>query len=176
MDVDLRSPPSRLVGLLAACVALVLGLVLVAVAPGRAGASIEIHNSDATSLLGQIEKGKCSIEGRRDKVFGARGKSTDGAFELFVSVNQWRGFRSTYPLFFGAEQPANFALTGPGGPYSNLNPIPGTPPGVVGGGAIAFEKKGKLMSLGFVPAPNQDFSQAVTITGAMKCKYPKKKK
>ncbi|MGH2994386.1 MAG: hypothetical protein ACRDL1_12750 [Solirubrobacterales bacterium] len=63
---------------------------------------------------------------------------------------------------------------GGGATYSDIFSIPGTPPGVVGGGAIAFEKKGKVMSLGFRSTPNQDFSQGVTVFGTMKCKDKKR--
>ncbi|MGH2963028.1 MAG: hypothetical protein ACRDL3_12670 [Solirubrobacterales bacterium] len=178
MDADLKSRGLRFACVVAAGGALVLAVAVLAATPASAGAAIEIHpaTGETGTPLGTIKKGKCRLEGPKgDKVLADKGKSTDRAFELIVSINQWEGFRDTYQLFFGSEQPANFALVGPGGPYSNLNPIPGTPPGVVAGGAIAFEKKGKRMSFGFFGAPNQDFSQGVSITGAMKCKYPKKK-
>ncbi|MGH2994387.1 MAG: hypothetical protein ACRDL1_12755 [Solirubrobacterales bacterium] len=71
MDVDLRSPGSRLEG---------------------AGTAIEIHPSTgvAGEPLGTIKKGKCRLKGTNpNKILLAGGKSTDGAFVLNVQVREW---------------------------------------------------------------------------------------
>lgn len=152
--------------------ALMAVVLVTALAPSAAGAAIEIRGSDEqAALLGTIKKGKCGLKGKKaNRRFRAVAKSTDGAYELSVVVSEWHGYRRSYSFFYGASEPGSFYLRGPDDDYSNLFPIPGTPPGVVGGGGIAFGNKGRRMSLGFAPAGNRDFSRGVVIAGAMKCK------
>jgi len=176
MDVVPKSRASKAAYLVAGGVALLLGLAILAVTPVSAGAAIEIRPStDPTAApLATIKKGKCNKFG--DLWLGG-GKSTDKAWDLFVEIVDFDGYGPDYSLFYGTDRPAWFELKGPGGPYSNRHPIPGTPPGVVGAGAISFGgKKGKKLSIGAYAAPNEDFSQGVSFVGAMKCKYPKKKR
>jgi hypothetical protein len=64
---------------------------------------------------------------------------------------------------------------GPGGPYSNEFPIPGTPPDTVGGGAIKFSANGKRVAAGLAPAANEAYTEGVIFAGSMKCKYRKRR-
>lgn len=153
-----------------------LAVVAVSLLPAVASAEIKIYDSDGAALLGEIEKGKCKVSGGKgNKDFFADGRSTNGTYTLDVNIIQaWKGFGRDYSLFYGAEDP-NFFLIGPGGPYSNVYPIPGTPPGAVGGGGIHFARDGKKLRIGFAPAYDSHLNSGLVFAGSMRCKYPRRR-
>jgi hypothetical protein len=72
----------------------------------------------------------------------------------------------------GANADPYVVFTAVGGTrYSNLNKPPFPSPG---GGQVHFAKHGKLMGVGYSPAYSNDGSDAVSFTGVLTCKYPKR--
>jgi hypothetical protein len=125
-----------------------------------------------------IKKGKCAVTGKKGKKeFVARGESPEGwELDVYILNETWGGVKDDYTLYFGLRDPG-FDLFGPDGEnYSNQFPIPGTPPGVVAGGAIKFARDAKKLSIGFFSAPNREFTRGFGFAGAMKCKYKRGKK
>jgi len=166
-----------------ACACIVGSLLLLGAAEtATAAPAIEIHQDvegEIGPLLGKISKGECFRKKTGAFAFSAFGPSTNKSYELVVRIpsRDWRGFGHHYSLFYGSHDPAFFGLTGPRHElFSNTFPLPGTPPGVVGGGAIVFKGKGSLMSIGFEPAFNEAADEAVFIFGGfLKCAGPRTK-
>ena len=157
--------------------ALIAAAVAMAIAPAAASAAVDIYeSSEAATHLATIEKAKCAVKGKKgDKYFLASGESPNGwDLDVFIYESFWGGVKDDYTLFYGVRE-VGFDLYAPDGTlYSNQFPIPGTPPGIVGGGAIKFGKKGKKMGIGFSAAPNREFTQGVVFAGGLKCKYKRK--
>lgn len=153
-------------------------LLVACLLPAAGAATVKIYDTDGNKLLGEIDSAKCKIgkgDGKGGKDFSAVGRTKDRSYTLDVQIlRSWRGFGEDYSLFFGLEDPA-FFLHGPDDLYSNAYPVPGTPPGTVGGGAIHFSGNGKQLRIGFAPAANEAFTKSVVFAGGMKCKYPRKR-
>jgi hypothetical protein len=150
---------------LGACLA-----ALALAAPAQAEISIV---DDAGNVVSEIKKGKCKVTGKKGKKeFVGFGESPEGwELNVYILNESWGGVKDDYTLFYGVRD-VGFDLYGPDSElYSNQFPIPGTPPGLVGGGAIKFGKHGRKLAIGFAPAPNRDFTRGVSFAGAMKCKY-----
>jgi hypothetical protein len=157
--------------------ALIAAAVAMTVAPAGASAAVDIYeSSEAATHLATIEKAKCAVKGKKgNKRFHASGESPNGwDLDVYISESFWGGVKDDYTLFYGVRE-VGFDLFDPSGTlYSNQFPIPGTPPGIVGGGAIDFGRQGKKMGIGFSAAPNREFTQGVAFAGALKCKYKRK--
>jgi hypothetical protein len=100
---------------------------------------------------------------------------TGRAFRLTVDIDVWRGFGHAYPLLrAGATTSGTVVFVhAPGGHvYDSSIAVPGSP----GGGAVAFARGGKAISIGGVFFEDGDMSRGVVVTGAMPCTKPKKKK
>jgi hypothetical protein len=154
----------------------ILGMAIVA-AP--ASATLTIYDSDMNELA-TIDKAQCKLRkaaGPTKSRFIAFSlpKEANWTVAVFIPNNTWHGFGFSYPLFYGADPTAYAFSKSPAASYSNAYPIPGTPPGIVGGGAINFSPKGKAISVGLDPAPNADYTSGVIFAGSMKCKYPKRR-
>ncbi len=158
-------------GLWFAAIAVLLSLV---VAPS-ATAKVSIL-AEGGQKVDTISKGKCRVSGKRgSKDFFATAKSDGGRFVLtaFIDAPVFRGFRHDYTIFYGGEDPQVFLhRRSDDEVFSNFK-IPGTPAGVVGGGAIDFGKGGRRMGIGLAPAPNKSFTEGYTFAGVIPCKYPK---
>jgi hypothetical protein len=116
------------------------------------------------------------VKGKKgNKYFLAFGESPNGwDLDVYIYESFWGGVKDDYTLFYGVKE-VGFDLFDPSGTrYSNAFPIPGTPPGIVGGGAIDFGRQGKKMGIGFSAAPNREFTQGVAFAGGLKCKYKRK--
>jgi hypothetical protein len=114
--------------------------------------------------------------------FNATASETQGRDTLRVYIQDFnfKGY-VTYPIKLsdaavvqvnvGIREPT--AGLGPGPHYySNLNVPPFPSPG---GGQLRFTQKGALMGVGFSPMYSRNFADAVTVTGVLRCTYPKKK-
>jgi hypothetical protein len=149
----------------AAVAALILAAAPTALARGTHYVRV-IDSSDhivATFLTAKCVKNK--------RGFFATTPHPDGQKYLHVRIEEFTGFHN-YDLTVGANADPYvvFAATD-GTRYSNLNRPPFPSPG---GGQVRFAQHGKLMGVGFFPAYNNDGSDAVTFTGVLKCKYPKR--
>jgi hypothetical protein len=160
---------------------LVVVAVLATIAvPVRASAEVTIYNSDESmQVLATFQKASCRLNkaGGPSKIrFSAFSlpKNTTWTFAVFISNFDWHGFGGDYPLMFG-DQHTIAEVFGPGGPYSNEFPIPGTPPGTVGTGGIKFSPNGRKISIGAYGLPDEAFTSGVSIVGAAKCKYPRRR-
>jgi len=160
-----------------------LGLVVIAaslaiaVTPSASSAAVDIYeSSEAATHLGKIKKAKCAVKGRgQNKEFRASGESSNGwELDVYIYEGFWGGVGDKYTLFFGVRE-VGFDLYAPDATlYSNQFAIPGTPPGIVGGGAIDFSRQGKRMGIGFSAAPDRTFTRGVVFAGGLKCKYKRR--
>jgi hypothetical protein len=137
-----------------------------------ASAEITILNGGTGAKEGEIQKGKCGVKGKKqNKEFHAIAESPNGwELQVFVYPGHWRGFKHDYELHYGARE-VGFDLYAPDQElFSNQFPVPGSPPGMVGGD-LRFANKGKRMAIGFSPAPNRSYTKSVSFAGGMDCKY-----
>jgi hypothetical protein len=143
-------------------------LIAVLAAAASADAAIKIYEtSQEARQLGKIKAGKCRVRGRgENRHFRASAKSTNGDYELEVTILQWRGYRQDYSLRYGTNNPGVFYLAGPRGPFSNI--FADYASGISAGG-IAFARGGSKMSVGFLPSPNRSGRKGVVLAGAMNC-------
>jgi len=159
----------RIVVSTTAALALTTGLL----APASAQASVKAFGNGENGLfeLATFKTAKC----RKGK-----GKSEE-SLKFTATAKSSNGYRLSVDLFTrGLEHnlayggPNQFTVEGPAGVWSNLNVPPNAPPG---GGGIEFNRKKTRMGLAFSPAfPSAGGSVTASVTGGLKCKYPKKKK
>jgi hypothetical protein len=155
-------------------------IVVSAALPTGAGAEVKIYDTENLALLGTIAKADCKVVKRpiKDKFLAFSNPRAPFSLEVFIEKTAWHGFRGNYPLLHGGQD-VTFDLFGPsesGDLFSNSFGIPGIPPGTVSGGAIRFSNDGRRLSIGFAPAATSDFTQGVVFAGAMKCRYPARRK
>jgi hypothetical protein len=148
----------------------IAAMVLALVAAAPATADIKALDGNSGDLVTKWDSAKCKV---KKGEFLAVAKAPGN---WFLDINLTAGFsgfgNAPYPLIYGQKDP-NFFVSGPGGLFSNQF----SPPGVEGqpGGFVNFSANGKMMSIGFSPAANEDLSAGLSIGGGVKCKYPKKR-
>jgi hypothetical protein len=160
--------------------AVLFALVGLAIAAGSARAigpremDVSQLSDNGDSLVATFTTAKCQRSKKKNALlnFTAKAISTNKAWTLRVYLKDFNGF-TDYPLAYGGDADPWFTVIGPSGFYSNLESPP-EPPG--GGGGLAFSPAGKRMSLGFVPTFDKTLNQGVSVAGAVKCVYPKKKR
>lgn len=149
-------------------------VALAALTCAAAVATVKVYDSETAASLGEVRKAKCKLKRDADgRFFVAGSESTNGDFTLNVNVLDWQGFKQDYTFYLGAQDPS-FFLTASYGVFSNVYPIPGTPPGAVGAGAVSFRRDGKKLGIGAYLAPNEDFTRGVKFAGSLKCVYPRR--
>jgi hypothetical protein len=157
--------------------ALIGSILMLALAPSFAGAAIKVYDSSAAmTYFGEVHKAKCKVKrGGNGTIFRARGRTTNGAYNLHVGILDFQGFGQTYNVPYGPVLTPTVSFEGVsnGADYDNIFAFPGgQPPG--GAGAIAFAHRGAQLRLGIYALPNSDYSQGVTLAGGMKCGYPRR--
>ncbi len=162
--------------LTAALAALVLGFALFA---SHANAKVTILDSDSGQEVDTVTKGKCAVIGKKgSKDFRLFARSENGKFSLaaYIDHPKFVGFDDSYTAYYGASNPQIIlARNSDDERFSNFD-IPGTPPGTVGAGAIAFRKDGRRVGIGLYAASNETFTEGYSFAGSISCKYPKKRK
>jgi hypothetical protein len=156
--------------------AILAALAIATLAPA-ANASVEIRQSDTTNLLEEFEKSKCKLKAGP---FGFVSFSLPAndlyRLDIFIRKGVWKGFGHTYDLFYGGEDViANVFGPHQGELYGNDFGLPGTPDNTVGAGAIKFSDNGKKFSIGAFGLPDEHATSGVSVTGASKCKYPRRR-
>jgi hypothetical protein len=104
------------------------------------------------------------------------GETRNPDYAMAVSIEGFTGFHR-YPVALGpslAPGSVYLKLFGPNNSeYSNFYTPPFPSPGA---GHVTFASRGKLMGVGFGPAMyTRDGSDAVLLSGVVKCKYKKKR-
>lgn len=158
----------RIVLLTTAVLALTAGLLVPASAQARV--TLYLNAEAGLTELATFSTAKCRKgKGKRaaQLKFTASARSSNG-YRLRVDLFT-RGLE--HNLAYGG--PNQFTAVGPEGEWSNLNVPPNAPPG---GGGIEFNRKKTRMGLAFSPAFSSTGSVTASVTGGLKCKYPKKKK
>lgn len=158
---------------------LLLTIVASAALVAPAGAEVQILDQDSAKV-DAFKTGQCRLFGKGSgQRFFAVLKSEQKKFSMTVFIDEgtWKGFHTDYTLLYGVDDPAFFLRRRADDElFSNVFPIPGTPPGAVGGGGIDFSGTGKRMGIGFAPASNKSYTEGYVFAGTVKCKYPKKKR
>jgi hypothetical protein len=152
-----------------ATVALGAAVLVGGVTAAPASGAIKIYrtNQQAT-LVGKIRKGTCHVRGRgANRHFRARAESTNGNYNLALTILEWRGYLNEYRFRFGVPDPGVFYLRGPDAIYSNMFAPPRTNGNPAGG--IGFRNRGAKISVGFLPTPNPNFRKGVVLAGMMRC-------
>lgn len=160
---------TRLRSLLAVGILACVGALMLS---ASAAADITILDGDSGAKKAEIHRGRCGVRGtKKNRHFMAIADSPNGwELDVYIQEGHWRGFKHDYPLHYGVRQ-VGFDLYDPNQElYSNQFPVPGSPPGMVGG-EIRFANKGKRMAIGFSPAPNRHYTRSVSFAGGMDCKY-----
>ncbi len=127
-------------------------------------------------MIATFHSARCRKGGKGAKDFVAHGHSSNGTYSLYVSIDQFSGFhhyelgldRNADPFVIFSNAHSDSAPA-----YSNIFVPPFPSPG---GGGIDFAGHGRLMGVGFSPAYSRDFSDAVTFTGVLTCRYKRKKR
>ena len=136
-------------------------------------------DSDTGQRLASFDSAQCRVnkKGGASKIrFSAFSLPKNAPYTLgvFISNFDWHGFSADYPLLYG-DQHTNAEVLTAGTTFSNEVSIPGTPPDTVGVGGIKFSSNGKRMSVGAYALPDESFTTGVSVYGAVKCKYPKRR-
>jgi hypothetical protein len=155
------------------CVLVVLGLAASSTADARGHSVRVFHGSQAVFAFHTAECVK-----KKDiftAVLGGEYKSPK--YAMAVRIEGFSGFKD-YPVTLGPSLGAgsvSLKLFGPrNAVYSNFYKPPFPSPGA---GHVKFTHHGHLMGVGFGPAMyTRDASDAVLLTGVVKCKYPRKKR
>jgi hypothetical protein len=153
--------------------AVAVGLSSPAVSQANVVVSLNDGGEATDTTLAEFRTAKCRrAKSKRAKLrFTATAKPVAGfgrGHKLEVDIFS-RG--RSHNLAYGG--PNQFTYTGPAGEWSNLVVPPNAPPG---GGGIEFNRKMTRMGLGFAPAFSTDTNSTVSVTGGLKCKYPKKRR
>ena len=158
----------RIVLLTTAVLTLLAGLLVPASAQARV--KLFLNGENGLTELATFSTAKC----RKGK-----GKSED-SLKFTATARSSNGYRLSVDLFTRGREhnlayggPNQFTAEGPAGEWSNLNVPPNAPPG---GGGIEFNRKKTRFGLAFSPAFSSTGDITASVTGGLKCKYPKKKK
>jgi hypothetical protein len=168
-----RLPPAAILRLAALSAALVaLALTASGASAAKRERGVRVLNSES-HVVALFRSAKCRIN-----KLGFYSDAFDRRYHLEANVLSapgapFAGFKQ-YPLERGHATQVYVALKSPSGVYYASDFVPPYP--VHGGGALNFSSDGKLLGIGFSPMFSEDGSDAVTVAGVLKCKYPKKKK
>lgn len=177
---------SRLAGVAAGVVAIVLPGPATAADPGAQAAStprpstkhyggVQARQAGGTDepVIATFKTARCNRFGGG---FGAVAKSANGSYRLTVDISAeaWRGYSHHYTLFRKAGQfESQVRVTAPGDTvYDSTVAVPGG----TGGGGITFTRKGDAISIGGVFFLEGDTEVGIAVSGAMNCTYRKKHK
>lgn len=160
---------------------LVAGIAGLAIAmtAAPASATITMADSETGQQLGTFDQAQCRVNKKagpskiRFSAFSLP-KGDTYTLAVFISNFDWHGFGGEYPLLFG-DGHTIAQVFAPNTNFSNEYPIPGTPPDTVGVGGIKLSNNGKRISVGAFGLPNESFTAGVMVSGAAKCKYPKRR-
>ena len=133
--------------------------------------------SESGKTVDTITKGKCRVSGKKgSKDFFLTAKSEDGKFSLtaFIDSPVFTGFDETYIAYYGGDDPQIFLRRNSDDEVFSNFKIPGTPAGVVGGGAVDFRRDGRRVGIGLDPASNKSFTEGYSFAGVIGCKYSKR--
>jgi hypothetical protein len=144
-----------------------------------ASATVKVLDQDG-GTVDTFTKGECRVFGKGNgQRFFAVLKSEQKLFSMTVFIDEgtWKGFGRDYALSYGVDDPAYFLRRRTDDElFSNVYPIPGTPPGAVGAGGIHFNGSGKRMGIGAYAASNKAFTDGYSFAGGVRCRYKKKGK
>jgi hypothetical protein len=154
-------------------------LALMAAGPAKVGAAesspflkaIRVNSVTEDGLgplLTKFKTLRCGLYGKgSDKRFFAFANTESPKYRLTVFVDAWRGFKPTYDLHYSSDDPL-VRLFAPGDQtYSNEYSLPGP----AYAGLIDFKRGGDKISIGFIPAINQDATTQVSIIGHATCAW-----
>lgn len=156
----------------------VLSTLAFAVAAPSASAQIQILDSNSSNKVDTITKGKCRVSGKKgNRDFFLAAKSDKGKFLLtvFIDAPVFTGFGDTYIVYYGSPDPQIFLHRNSDDEVFSNFKLPGTPAGVVGGGAVAFRKQGKRVGIGLSPAVSKGADEGYVFAGPINCSYRKKR-
>ncbi len=141
-------------------------------APSLAAAPVhQVRVLTQYGLVAKFKKAKC----REHKGnFDLLTKEVDGGYSLFVSIDNFEPKQDVYPVTQGKSNPfVSVVQHGSDLRYNNVNVPPFPAPGF---GQIRFDDRDpKLIGIGYSHAYTRDATDAATITGVLKCKYPKRR-
>ncbi len=148
---------------------LVLALTVASTTPAVVTPHGVLVLNSKSQVVATFRVAKCS---KGKDYFRAKAVSENG-WVLQVLIREFAGFK-TYPLALAKDADRWVLLFDPPETtrYSNVYVPPYPAPGY---GRITFASRGILMGVGFSPTYSKDFSDAVTFTGVLQCKYPKPK-
>ena len=150
-----------------------LAAVVLGQAPSQA-AKAPVHQVVVLTQYGLVAKFKTAKCRKREGGFDLLTKEVDGGYSLFASIDHLDKNQDTYPVTQGKSDPfVSVIQAGTDLRYNNSNVPPFPAPGF---GQIQFDKRHpKLVGVGYSHAYTHDASDAATITGVLKCKYPKRR-
>jgi hypothetical protein len=148
-----------------------LALALAASSTAQARAPHRVVVIHGSQVVWSFHTASCvKTKGRFTAVLGGEVKNPD--YAMAIVLDRFTGFHD-YPVTLGPSGDSFMKLFGPNAVYSNIYAPPFPSPGA---GRITFADGGRLMGVGFGPAMfTQDASDAVSLTGVVKCKYKKKR-
>ncbi len=152
------------------------GLVLALLAP-TSGAKVTIL-TDQGREVDTISKGRCRVSGKKgNRDFFLTAKSRSGKFSLtaFLDAPVFKGFGDIYIAYYGGGDPQIFLHRNSDDEVFSNFKLPGTPPGTLGAGAIAFRKHGRRVGIGLYAASNRSATEGYSFAGAIRCRYPKRR-
>lgn len=137
-----------------------------------ADADITAQSDSGDTIVKFDAFNKCNVKAKSGggKRFAAQAKK--GGWNLSVQIPSFNGFHE-YDIEYGTEGPADFFFGRPGVFFSNIfDPSPGPPgPDLSVGGGVGFQKKGRVLGMGFPVAYNSQQPTAwVSLFGRAPCK------
>jgi hypothetical protein len=157
--------PRLLLALLAIAIA---GLAVPAVSHANLKVLQDRKDADPVELV-TFKTAKCRKGAKNSRLLKFHAGAKKSGYKL--SVNVWERGREL-DLKFGGDSPADINISGPAGSWSTLNK-PSTGTGV---GALHFNGKKTRLGLGFSPMFDDSLSSTISVGGALKCKYKKKRR
>jgi hypothetical protein len=154
--------------LLTLLAAVIAGLAVPAVSQANLTVLQDQKDADPVQLV-TFKTAKCRKATKKKASLRFIATSKKSGYRL--SVNVWKRGREL-DLQFGGDSPADINISGPAGSWPTLNkPSTGT-----AAGALHFNGKKTRLGLGFSPIFDEGFSSTVSVGGALKCKYKKKRR
>jgi hypothetical protein len=157
---------------------LAVALVVPATALAAGAHEINVYGSSG-GITAKFSSAECSTGKSKEsgsRFFHAHSVSTNRNYELYVTVFSFKGFKEEYEISQGPIDPnpaVIFQDTGGTREYGNRFEPPFPSPGF---GEIAFRQNGKLLGVGYGPSMySRDLSDAVFLTGVVRCNYKKKR-
>jgi hypothetical protein len=134
---------------------------------------IEMNDEGLGRTVAEFPTGSCSVSRRA----GFSAEASNPPYTLSANIRGFDKFttnRGVYSMEYGRGKNPNFIVRGPGGPFGNTFLPQGVEP--PGGGAMAFGEGGRLFGIGMFPVFNQGANNAVMVIGALKCRYPPRRR